>query len=87
MEDSLHTVIMLPIRLLSEMLNQVPLKRESFRGGGANARTKKIPSVCGVCGRDFPPWEAANCRNVYLKHAETYSNEQTIFEKLSDLWK
>lgn len=31
--------------------------------------------------------EAANCRNVYLKHAETYSNEQTIFEKLSDLWR
>jgi hypothetical protein len=34
-----------------------------------------------------PPGEAANCRNVYLKHAETYSNEQTIFEKLSDLWR
>lgn len=53
MEDSLHTVITLPISLLSEMLNQVPLKRASFRGG-ANARTKKISSVCGVCGRDFP---------------------------------
>lgn len=55
--------------------------------GGANACIKKIPSVCGICGREFLPRKAANCRNVCLKHAETYSNEQTIFENLSDLWR
>lgn len=51
--------------------------------GGANACVKNF----SLCGRDFPSREAANCRNVYLKHAETYSNEQTIFEKLNDLWR
>lgn len=37
-----------------------------------------------VAGIPPPLWEAADCRNVYLKHVQTYSNEQTIFEKSND---
>lgn len=82
MEDFLHTVIMFTNQSTIWNINQVP-----WGGGGMGVQMhvsrKFFLYVAGIS----PPGEAANCRNVYLKHAETYSNEQTIFEKLSDLWR